>query len=231
MINYRLDYSSSEGNCVLIDDDTIMVDLGHGVPFSYIVHFLCTVRIIWITHIHSDHLNLAHIKRIMVEYPNIVIVGNEEVYNHIFEETGLRIECIELGEELEYDNGFGKKHIIKPVQLYHDVMNFGFLLESVDHALDEVDTLFFGVDTHSVEGIKIPMCDYILLECNHDLDYLLSKSEELQDKGVFDYTKRARLTHLNNYQWQDFVDSFLKLKGIAEKLHRSKNNTEELDAE
>lgn len=225
MINYKLEYSGSDGNCVLIDDDTIMVDIGHGVPFSYIVHFLCTVRIIWITHIHSDHLNIVHVKKIMVEYPDVLIVGNKEVYDYVYEKTGLKIELIELGEELSYDNGFGKIHTIKPVNLYHDVMNYGFLLNVVDEVLEEDELLFFGVDTHTMEGINIPMCDNILLEQNFELDYLLEVSKHLKESGAYDYTMRSRNTHLSDYEWDKFVNSFLKEDGIAEKLHISKKTT------
>lgn len=226
-MNYRLDYSGSDGNCVLIDDDTIMVDIGNGVPFSYIVHFLCTVRIIWITHIHSDHLNIAHVKKIMVEYPEILIVGNEHVAEFIYEKTGLKIETIYLGEELEYDNGFGKTHTIKPVNLYHDVTNYGFLLNVVDSVLETEELLFFGVDTNVTEGIKIPLCDCILLECNHDLEYLLEVSKRLKDSGAYDYTLRSRMSHLNSHQWKEFVSTFLKNGGVAEKLHMSKKTFKE----
>lgn len=224
-MNYRLDYSGSDGNCVLIDDDTIMVDIGNGVPFSYIVHFLCTVRIIWITHIHSDHLNIAHVKKIMVEYPEILIVGNEHVAEFIYEKTGLKIETIYLGEELEYDNGFGKTHTIKPVNLYHDVTNYGFLLNVVDGVLETEELLFFGVDTHTLENINIPMCDIILLEQNYELDYLLEVSKRLKDSGAYDYTVRSRATHLSSWWWEKFVGLFLKPDGVAEKLHISKKTS------
>lgn len=60
-MNYNILASSSKGNCTIIND-FIAIDMG--IPFSQLKPYYKKLKIIFITHKHSDHFNKSTVKEL-----------------------------------------------------------------------------------------------------------------------------------------------------------------------
>ncbi len=215
---FKIIETGSHGNAVVIED--FMIDCG--VPFKKVEKYLNGRKAILLTHRHADHINVSTVKHIYEYYPNILIFGNQDVYDFLLE-NDIVINKLELNEEITLDFNDLSKVTIKPVFLYHDVENYGYLLK-YEGFLKEEEIIFYGTDTHTLEGINIPKCDKIYLECNYEDKTLYNSREENNKTGKFDYSIRVEYTHLSLRQWLDFCMKFLKDDGVAYAMHQSLNN-------
>ena len=60
-MNYNILASGSTGNCTIIND-FIAIDMG--IPFNQIKPYYKELKIVFITHQHSDHLNKSTVKQL-----------------------------------------------------------------------------------------------------------------------------------------------------------------------
>ena len=60
-MNYNILASGSKGNCTIIND-FIAIDMG--IPFTQIKSYYKKLKIVFITHQHSDHLNKPTVKQL-----------------------------------------------------------------------------------------------------------------------------------------------------------------------
>ena len=75
MLDYRIIGSGSSGNAVRIEN--IMIDCG--LSYASMKDELYKCKVLFITHKHSDHLNLKTFKNILKHHKNIKVISNYEV--------------------------------------------------------------------------------------------------------------------------------------------------------
>lgn len=215
--------TGSRGNAVLYDK-SILVDIG--VPFKKVLPYLDNVKVILISHIHSDHLSISTLKAIINYYrykkDKPLIFGNQNVYLEC-KLHDIIIESHALGQKIKFKKQ-GYNYDINGVHLYHDVLNFGYLINRVDELDNSTFLQFHATDTGTLEGITLPSCDGIALECNYDEKILKAKEEELLEKGLYNHLQRVDRDHLSSKQYNKFIKKFLKSDGVATPLHQSKEN-------
>lgn len=148
-MQYQIISSGSKGNCVIIND--VMVDCG--LSFKAIKQYLYDIKILLITHAHSDHVNRKTIAAIKKQFPKIKIVGNYEVH----QKHGTGVIC-----------NAGYETVIKPYRFYpfiapHDVLCYGYAWTFEDQ------NIIYCTDTYSMENAPSDRkYDYIFLESNYD---------------------------------------------------------------
>lgn len=158
-MNYEVIASTSAGNSVLIED--MLFDVG--VPFGKLKKRLYDTRYIFVTHAHSDHLNLKTALRIQKEFPRIQWIANHDV--------GMRIPVHHMvGDvtKLQFKDRF-----VQSFQCVHDVPTHGFVVE-----IDGV-RIIYATDTHTLENAPKGPYDYLFIESNHDE----SKLAQIMGKG------------------------------------------------
>lgn len=210
--------TGSTGNAVLIDD-TIMIDCGLGV--NKLLPYLQNVRHLFITHRHSDHLNISVLKNIAKKVSKSIIrFGlhvNSDCYNMIERKAPEIAEMIESERltshsllDLKID---GVEYKIETYPLYHDVENQGFVITK------NGKTLIHATDTSTMKDAPNRQFDVILVEGNYDesklIEYLKSDDREVR------YRAARNLRHLSIQAHENFVKSHSHPETQSLMLHES----------
>lgn len=206
-VKYDLISSGSSGNAIVYED-VILVDAG--VSYKYLVGHLNDVKILLLTHRHSDHFKTATIKHLVKDYPNLVIMCGEWL-KHLLD--GLETANVMVCE-------FGKWYRVGDVQVsmvmaYHDVKNCGWRI------FVNNKKIFHLTDTYTVDGISAKDYDCIAIESHHDEMQIEKDIEDKINQGVFCYEIGARNSHLSFQKAQKFINENRKEDTIVLKLHIS----------
>ena len=187
-MKYNIVGTGSSGNCVIVNDK-IMLDCG--LPYAKIKNYLKNIKLIFISHRHTDHLNPTTIKQIAFNYPNIKFVYDKDdiQITHILGKNGVLFKnCWCIGVDRWFDFNAFK---IKLKRLQHDVPNVACCLEINNKRL------IYATDTLTLEWITAKNYDYYLIEANyHSREELEKKIQEAEEKGEFTHLKRVLYTHL-----------------------------------
>ena len=162
-MDYEIISSGSTGNAVFIHD--MLFDVG--VAYSKLKERLYDTRYIFVTHRHSDHLNVKTALRIQKAFPRIVWIANHDVAYKI------PINKI-VGDvtRLEF-----KDRVIQCFPCVHDVPTHGFVVEMGDKRV------IYATDTHTLENAPKGPYDYLFIESNHDE----VKLAQIMDNAKKDY--------------------------------------------
>ena len=86
-MKYEIINSGSDGNCIIINGN-FMIDCG--VSYKRIKNILKNIKLIFISHIHQDHLNKKTIKQIAYNFPTIkFVVGSTDLVNTLVEHSNV----------------------------------------------------------------------------------------------------------------------------------------------
>lgn len=195
--------TGSSGNAVLYD--SVLVDCG--VSYKMLTPYLKQIKLILLTHIHSDHLNIRTIKKICKEYPLIRFASCDWLTHELLKADIKNLDTLEIGKT--YDYGIA---LISPVYLYHDVKNCGYRI------FINNKKIFHATDTYTLEGITAKNYDIYAIECNYDeeiIDYILENSND------YEHGYRSKLTHLSKQQAHEFVYNNASHDFEFIKLHQS----------
>lgn len=210
--------TGSTGNAVLIDD-CIMIDCGLGV--RKLMPHLTNVRHLFITHRHSDHLNISVLKNIAKKIsPSIIRHGlhvNSDCYDLIKSKAKEIADLIET-DRLTHSSKLnleirGVSYEIETYPLWHDVENQGFVIRKGDKSL------IHATDTSTMRDAPKGQYDMILVEGNYDesklIEYLNSDDRETR------YRAARNLRHLSIQAHENFVKSHSHQNTISIMLHES----------
>ena len=194
-MNYEILKTGSKGNCIIVEDK-FMLDCG--VSYKTIKPYLDSIKLIFISHTHSDHLNKTTIKKIGYEHPNIKFLCGVAVNNDIVSCGIPERNVICLFEDKWYSLGMCNA---KLDMLYHDAPNYALSLFYKDKSL------FYATDTSRLDHIIAYGYDLYLIEANYDTDEELeNKILEAKNKGEFTYLERVKHTHLSQLQALNWLD-------------------------
>ena len=192
MIDYTIISTGSKGNAVVINGE-IMIDCG--VSFRALKGVYTGLKLVLLTHIHSDHFRKPTVRKLAQERPS------------------LRFGCCEWLVEPLVDCGVSKKNIdiyipdtglwygenfpvaVWVFPLVHNVPNCGYRLHL---QFDGKKTLFYATDTSSLDGIEAKNYNLYLIEANHsesDINERIRRKEEL---GEYCYEHDAKENHMSH---------------------------------
>lgn len=216
-MNYEIINSGSDGNCIIINGN-FMIDCG--VSYKRIKSILKNIRLIFVSHSHSDHLNKKTIKQIAYNFPTIkFVVGSTDLVNTLVEHSNVNKKNIyALPSNKWFDLGMLK---VKLEQLQHDVPNH--LIKFQIGAKKGV----YIVDTNSVKNIKAKDYDLFLIEANYKKEILEKHKQEKNDNDEYNHLYRVENTHLSFEEANDFLIENMKGDSQFEYIHQSSYNFEE----
>ena len=221
-MNYNIIGSSSKGNCIIVED-VLMLDCG--VTYTKIKQYLSKVKLIFISHVHKDHLLPTTIKKIAYNYPTIkFLTGSEEVVEMLYIQGIHPNNIYILKSGKKYDLGLLK---VKLEELHHDVSNYALKWE-----LNGKKGLYV-VDTSKIDHIKAKNYDLYLIESNYNEELLNNHIQECVDnednENKLYYLNRVERVHLSDTQCNDFLIQNMGQNSIYEKIHKSSYNYKEID--
>ena len=192
-MNYKIISSCSTGNATTIKD-IILIDCG--VTFKRLEKYYKKLKLVLLTHIHSDHFKKETIKRLAQERPTLRFACCEWLLKPLLEcgVSRKNIDILEIGTKYDY-----KLFKIVPVKLYHDVPQCGYRVLFNDYKV------FYATDTRTLEGISAKNYDLYLIDGNYEDEELEERIRRKQQEQQYCYEYRARYTHLSKGQASDFL--------------------------
>lgn len=206
---YKIIQSGSTGNCTVINN-TIAIDLG--ISWKSLKEFQKTIKLVLLTHVHSDHFNLSTIKKLHKERPTVKFVCLKHLVEPLSKAVGIDSIYVLEANKL-YDLGICK---VAAFPLKHDVPNNGWRI------MIGKEKAIYATDTCNLYGITAKNYDLYLIEANYDLPDVLNKINEKRKNGEYVYEIRAVNNHLSIQQAHDFIDSNMGPNGIWEPMHKHK---------
>ncbi len=192
-MNYKIISSCSTGNATIIRD-IILIDCG--VTFKRLEKYYKQLKIVLLTHIHSDHFKKETIRKLAQERPTLRFACCEWLLQPLLECGVLRknIDVLQIGTRYDY-----KLFKIVPIKLYHDVPQCGYRVLFDDYKV------IYMTDTRTVEGIVAKNYDLYLVEGNYEEEELEQRIKQKQEEGLYYYESRVKNTHLSKGQATDFL--------------------------
>ena len=200
--------SGSEGNAVIYNN-AIMVDCG--VSLKALQEVKRSLKIVLLTHKHSDHLKIRTLQRLQAERPTLRVACGD----FLLEELPCikNIDVLQVGKI--YDYGAFK---VSPIKLYHDVPNFGWRI-----FLPNGQKIFHATDTVHLEGITAKGYDLYAIEHNYCEEYIQQAIEEARANGEYTHAYGNINTHLSIQQARAFIEANRKGSSEVLELHKSRS--------
>lgn len=200
-MSYKIIGSGSSGNSVEINQ--FLFDIG--LPFKQIKDELFNVRYVLISHVHSDHLNLATYRQIKKKFPVIKFVGNEEV------NIKAPMDIIAHDDETMRLGNI----VVTPFKAPHDVDVCGWTWKQ------ENEDYLFVTDTYTMKFAPDHKYDHFFLEANHDqnkINQIMGNDKKLYGYSAVD----GALRHLSTQDAKAFYYMHRKSKSSEwVQLHKS----------
>ncbi|MEG0179699.1 MAG: MBL fold metallo-hydrolase [Oscillospiraceae bacterium] len=192
-MTYNIISTGSSGNAVVFND-IIMIDCG--VSFKALQDIYKKLKIVLLTHIHSDHFNAATIKKLAFERPSLRFACCEWLVEPLIN-TGVKkqnIDVLNVGNKYDY-SAFS----LSPIQLHHNVPNCGYRL------FLGAEKAMYATDTGTLDGISAKEYDYYFIEANYTDEEMAERIAEKQAEGVYPYEYEVMKNHLSKAKCDNFI--------------------------
>ncbi len=200
MIAYNVIQTGSQGNAVIVQEN-ILIDVG--VAFVKVEPYLKDIKLVLLTHRHSDHFRPSTIRRMAHDKPLLQFGCGPWMVKPLVEAGVARSQIDVLNEKMAYPykwkNDDAKYVTVIPVSVFHDVPNYGFKL------LFQNGKVFYATDLGTLSGIVARKYDLYLLEANYKEDELRMRMDEKIANGQFPYEQRVLRYHLSEKQANDWL--------------------------
>ena len=193
-MKYEIISTGSVGNAVVVENE-ILIDCG--VSFKALKNVYKQLKLVLLTHIHSDHFNSKTLKRLSDERPTLRFGCCEWLVKPLVE-AGISKRCIDV-------YGVGEKHgykgfSVEPFKLCHDVENCGYKVHFVD-----LNKMLYATDTSTLDEVEAPDYDLYLIEANYTVEDLKRRIERKVTCGEFCYEMHVATRHLSQEQATEWL--------------------------
>lgn len=195
-MKYTVLGTGSTGNAVLLDD-YLMIDCG--LSYKSIAPFIRGVKLVLLTHVHSDHFKPSTVRAIHQLHPALRWGCAEWMAGPLLE-AGVDRRVIDVYEP-------GKKYgyaslglFVRPETLFHNVPNIGYHL-----TMKSGERAFYATDTGTLAGIEAKGYDWYFVEANHTEAEIAARIAEKRAAGEFIYEYKAAQNHLSREQAENWL--------------------------
>lgn len=209
-MTYDVLSTGSQGNAVVINE-TILIDCG--VPFKTLEPVVPDLKLVLLTHRHSDHFRPRTVA-VLHKLRPCLRFGCCAWMVPLLQEAGVRARQIDL-----YDPGKAYRYpglcCLLPEALTHNVPNCGYHLRD-----REGKRLFYATDTETLDGVTAKDYDLYLVEANHTRAELEARLRAKQEAGVYAYEWDVAQNHLSREQAEDWIYQNIGPTGQYAFLHQ-----------
>lgn len=224
-MTYDVIATGSKGNAVVINEE-ILIDCG--IPYKKLEPYAKGLKLVLLTHRHSDHFKTATIRRLHQERPTLRFGCCEWMVGPLVE-AGVDKHVIDLYKPGNtYIYGYPPHLQLCPESLVHDVENCCYHM--VFGTEQDGEKVFYATDTGTLDGIEANDYDYYFVEANHTQADIEARAAEKLAKGKFAYEYRAAANHLSYEQAMDWLYQNMGPKSRYILLHGHTDRKEEADA-
>lgn len=193
-LNYNILKSGSAGNCIIFND-YLAIDMG--ITYKQIKPYLKKIKIICLTHIHSDHFNKSTLKQIAFNYPNIKFICRDWLVEELVKINVSKKNIYVLDNSKKYDLGL---FIIKPIDTYHDVPNTSYLIDF------KPIKIYYVTDTCRLDYLNcLKNLNYYFIEKNYSEEEIQKRIEKKELNGEYVYERRVLNSHMSEEETNKFL--------------------------
>lgn len=192
-MHYNIISSSSAGNCVILND-YIAIDCG--VTFKALQEVYKALKIVLLTHIHTDHFNPTTIKILARERPTLRFACCEWLVQPLVE-SGVNksnIDVFVAGKMYDY-----RAFRVFPFELHHNVPQIGYKV------FFGAEKAIYATDTAHLDGIEAKGFDLYMIEANYTEEDLQERIAAKMGTEEYCYELNVANRHLSKEQ----ADAFL----------------------
>ncbi len=211
-MKYEILGTGSTGNCIIYNG--IMLDCG--LPYKQVKPYLKNVKLIFISHRHSDHLNKSTIKKIAYNHPNIKFLVAFYLVDLLLELGVSKKNILTIDLEKWYDIGLCK---VKLDALKHDAPNVALEIDM------NGKKMIYAVDTNEIDHIVAKDYDLYMIESNYtDEEELENRIKQDYDNGLsYSHYERVKKTHLSQQKAYNWLQKNMKKESEFVFLHEHKD--------
>lgn len=193
MVPYHIISTGSQGNAVVINH-VILVDCG--VPYKAIEPYVRELKLVLLTHIHSDHFRPSTLRRLADERPLLRFACCRWLVTALVA-AGVPSQNIDvLDTGIMY--GYGICNVI-PIPLVHNVPNCGYKIHF------PCGKVFYATDTNNLNGITARHYDLYMVEANYEDEIIREKIAAKKEAGEYAYERQVLKNHLSKAKCDDFI--------------------------
>lgn len=210
-MNYNIISTGSQGNAVVLND-CILIDCG--VSFKALKEVYKGLKLVLLTHLHSDHFRPQTLKRLADERATLRFGCCQWLVKPLIE-AGIpkqNIDVYEIGKIYDY-----KAFKVSPIKLYHNVPNSGY------RVFANGEKAIYATDTGHLQGITAKDYDLYMIESNYDEDDLEQRIREKTDAGQYCYELNVAERHLSHTQASEWLLANMKKNSEYVFLHQHQN--------
>lgn len=218
-MNYNIISTGSQGNAVVLND-CILIDCG--VSFKALKEVYKGLKLVLLTHLHSDHFRPQTLKRLADERATLRFGCCQWLVKPLVD-AGIpkqSIDVYEIGKIYDY-----KAFKVSPIKLYHNVPNCGYrVFASGEKAI-------YATDTGHLQGITAKDYDLYMIEANYDEDDLEQRIIEKTAAGQYCYELYVAERHLSHTQASEWLMQNMSAKSEYVFLHQHQSKKKPQDWE
>lgn len=216
-IPYHIISTGSQGNATIVNK-FVLIDCG--VPFKQLQPFYRDLKIVLLTHIHSDHFNKSAIKQLAADRPTLRFACGSWLAKAVAD-CGVPIKQMDVLEPQTLYN-YGACNISMFLTT-HDVPNCGWKIHF------PIGKCIYATDCSNLNGISALHYDLFLIEANYTTAEIEAKIAEKKANGEYAYEVRAQRYHLSKEKCDDFICRNIGKNGDYVYMHTHRDKEEPTD--
>lgn len=193
-MTYNIISTGSKGNAVILNDE-ILIDCG--VPFKAIKPYVKGLKLVLLTHIHSDHFKPETIRKLAAERPSLRFGCGKWLLPPVIA-CGVpkrKIDVYTPNIKTRYSDDL--QLIMTPTK--HNVTNCCYRI-----FLDG-EKIFYATDCNNLDGIDAKGYDLYMIEANYEDKEIQERIAEKEANGEYAYEYQVLKNHLSKQKADDFI--------------------------
>ena len=193
-MEYVIISTGSKGNAVILNGE-ILIDCG--VPYKSIKPYVKDLKLVLLTHIHSDHFKPETIRKLASERPTLRFGCGKWLAQSLIA-CGVQKWRIDVYPP-NIRNRYTKDFEIAMIPLIHNVPNCGYKLYI------NGEKIFYATDCNNLDGIDAPNYDLYMVEANYEDSEIQERIAEKEANGEYVYEYQVLHNHLSKQKADDFI--------------------------
>lgn len=193
-MDFNVISTGSKGNAVILNDE-ILIDCG--VPYKAIKPYVKGLKLVLLTHRHSDHFKPEVIRKLAIERPSLRFGCGKWMLPSVLA-CGVpkwRIDVYIPNTKTRYTD---ELQLIM-IQLKHNVSNCGYKL------FLNGEKIFYATDCNNLDGIDAKNYDLYMIEANYEDEEIQERIAEKEANGQYVYEYQVLKNHLSKAKADEFI--------------------------
>lgn len=195
-MEYVIISTGSKGNAVILNGE-ILIDCG--VPYKSIKPCVKGLKLVLLTHLHSDHFKPETIRKLAAERPSLRFGCGKWLLSSVIA-CGVRKSNIDIYTP-NLKNRYTDDLQLIMIPLKHNVSNCGYKL------LLNGEKIFYATDCNNLDGIDARNYDLYMIEANYEEHEIQERIAEKEANGQYCYEYQVLNNHLSKKKADEFIIS------------------------